>query len=395
MALAVEAELLYEESRRAVLHAARELWQGQEVILGPQRPSITSYVCPVTVSGTQLVAKYDWLGVPLVSVLRGARGDWAAVRDAQPSYVASSDLLAVREEQHHALLQRLGRPRVCEVEAQHGGVLFTRAAPGTPMAEAVVARPGDTAEVLESVLLALRDLHGPKGDWHLREMRQVDHGSIVGAFMRTFRALGAVQYVRSVGESPRLADPERESVVRQFEGAVRRLVRLTAAVSPRSATVVFGNLQPEGVLLSGSRITLLAPALHRAGGPEPDVARLVGRTLLLGLCQPEAYAERQITDGAVAVLRGCLSALSREKRDAWLRQVLVLWLMDLVTLLSACLCAPPGFLLTLPQEQLVGRALRVTAIADRVSGYLTGSKGGLDLLYAVVRELEYSAWAVR
>ncbi|MFH9197203.1 hypothetical protein ACH4KO_06795 [Streptomyces anulatus] len=80
---AVNAERLYEASRRAITLAVDDLWPGRGAVLGPQCPSVTSYVCSVTVDGEAMYAKYSWLGSSLVSILRGARGTWDEVLEAQ------------------------------------------------------------------------------------------------------------------------------------------------------------------------------------------------------------------------------------------------------------------------------------------------------------------------
>ncbi|RUP63549.1 hypothetical protein SSPNP10_34620 [Streptomyces sp. NP10] len=97
---AVSAPLLYEASRRAIAQAAEDLWPGRGAVLGPQCPGVTSHVCQVQVDGEELYAKYSWLSSSLVSILRGARGAWAEVQEAQEPYVKSVDLVTRRELQH-------------------------------------------------------------------------------------------------------------------------------------------------------------------------------------------------------------------------------------------------------------------------------------------------------
>ncbi|MEU0381049.1 hypothetical protein ACG93S_24045 [Streptomyces sp. WAC01490] len=130
----------------------------------------------------------------------------------------------------------------------------------------------------------------------------------------------------------RILEDDRAAVVDLLGNAVRRLLRLTGAIRPRQRTAVFGDVKPEHVYLTGPRLTFIDPALQWAAGPEPDVAKLFGRTLLLGLCHHELRAERQITEGV-------MSALSRHGKDLRgcdraerLREVMVLCLMDTVNI---------------------------------------------------------------
>ncbi|WP_228995189.1 hypothetical protein [Streptomyces sp. DH8] len=394
---AVSAPQLYEASRRAIALAAEDLWPGRGAVLGPQCPGVTSYVCQVLVDGEELYAKYSWLSSSLVSILRGARGAWADVKEAQEPYVKSVDLVTRREFQHLEFLQQLGRPRVCETAGFRGGVLFTRAVAGPTVAEELAVRPWDTTPLLDSVLLSLRGLHGEEGARYLRQAWPINERSVVDVFARKFRGPAAARYFAGLGRG-RLLENERLVVVDQLGNAVRRLLRLTSAIRPRQRTAVFGDLKPEHVYLSGHRLTFIDPALQWAAGPEPDVAKLFGRTLLLGFCHHELRAERQITEGVVSALSRHYQSVSRGDRTdraERLREVMVLWLMDTVNILSTCLSAPAGLPLTSNQQALVREAHRIAAVAERVSGLLIGSASGLNLLDAVFHEVEYTALDLR
>ncbi|MEV4879840.1 hypothetical protein [Streptomyces cyaneofuscatus] len=390
-ATVVSAPVLYEASRRAITLAAEDLWPGRGAILGPQCPSVTSYVCQVRLSGQELYAKYGWLSASLVSVLRGARGTWADVQEAQDPYVKSADLLTRREYQHLEFLQELGRPRVGEPVGLNGGVLFTRAVAGTTVAEELAARPWDTEVLLDSVLLCLGELHCEAGAGYLRQAWPIAERSILDVFARKFRGPAAARYIADLGRDSLILEDERAAVVDLLGNAVRRLLRLTGAVRPRQRAAVFGDLKPEHVYLSGHRLTFIDPALQWAAGPEPDVAKLVGRTLLLGLCHHELRAERQITEGVVAVLSRHAQSHRPCDRAERLREVMVLWLMDTVNILSTCLSASADFPLTSSQQVLVSQARRIAAVVERVSGLLVGSASGLSLLDAVFHEVEHTA----
>lgn len=120
---AVSAAQLHTASQRAIARAVEELWPDKEIALGPQSPSVTSYVCRITVDGEELIAKYSWLGLSLVSILPGAGGTWEEAQETQRAHVQSADLLTARETQNLDSLRKLGRPRVCETAGLHGGVL--------------------------------------------------------------------------------------------------------------------------------------------------------------------------------------------------------------------------------------------------------------------------------
>ncbi len=393
----VNAEQLYEASRRAIALAAEDLWPGRAAVLGPHCPSVTSYVCQVLVDGMELYAKYSWLSSSLVSVLRGARGSWEDVQEAQEPYVKSIDLVTRRELQHLEFLRQLGRPRVCEMAKLRRGVLFTQAVPGVTVAEELVLRPWDAGPLLQSVLLSLRELHGEEGARYLRQAWPINERSIADVFTRKFRGPAAARYVVELGQG-RLLEDERAAVVDLLGNAVRRLLRLTGAIRPHQRTAVFGDLKPEHAYLSGHRLTFIDPALQWSAGPEPDVAKLFGRTLLLGFCHHEMRAERQVTEGVMSALSRYSQSVSRGDRTdraERLREVMVLWLMDTVNILSTCLSAPPAFPLTSSQQALVLRARRVAAVVERGSGLLIGSASGLSLLDAIFSEVENTALDLR
>ncbi|WDG29404.1 hypothetical protein N7925_14105 [Streptomyces sp. CA-278952] len=392
---AMKAEQLYEASRRAITLTADDLWPGRGAVLGPQCPSVTSYVCSVTVDGEEMYAKYSWLGSSLVSILRGARGTWDDVLEAQHSYTRSADLVTRREYQHLEFLRELGRPRVCEGATFRAGVLFTKAVPGTTVAEEITARPWDTAALLDSVLLSLKELHGDQGARYLRGAWPINERNIVDVFLRKFNGPAVAGYVVGLGRDSGLPENERLAVVGLIESAVRRLLRLTTAIPARHRTAVFGDLKPEHVILGGHRLTFIDPALQWAAGPQPDVAKLCGRTLMLALCHHELRVERQITQGGLDTLSRYFAGMPKTDRVDRLREVMVLWLMDTTNYLTSCLSAPSGFPLSAHQRTLMSQGRRIATVVDRVSGLLIGSMTGLGLIDAIFNEVEHTTLDLR
>ncbi|MGC5364569.1 hypothetical protein ACPXCE_23360 [Streptomyces sp. DT24] len=391
----VNVALLHTASQRVVTRAVEDLWPDNEIVLGSQCPSVTSYVCRVTVDDEELVAKYSWLGISMVSILRGAGGTWEEVQEAQRAYVRSIGLLTAREAQNLEFLRELGRPRVCETAGFHGGVLVTRIAAGTSLADELAARPWETDALLDAVLLALGGLHGPAGAECLRGAPPVGERSVVGVFRRKFTGLSATSYLRTLGRESGLPENERQEVVELVRCAVWRLLRMAGAISPCRNTVVFGDLKPEHVYIDGPRLNFIDPAVQWAAGPQPDVAKLTGRALLLALGHPEPHAGRQIVRGVASMLIRHVSALPERERAGRFREVMVLWLMDTVSILSTCLSAPPGLPLAPQQQALVAEARTVAGLVDRVSALLVGSMTGLRLFDAIFSQVEYTAGSAR
>lgn len=387
--------LLHTTTRRVIARAVEDLWPDKRFVLGPQCPSVTSYVCRVTVDEEQLIAKYSWLGISLVSILRGAAGTWAEVRKAQRAYLRSRDVLTAREAQHLESLRTLGRPRVCETVGLHRGVLFTRPVAGTPLADELAARPWETGALLDAALSDMGDLHSAAGAKCLRGAVPISERSVVGVFRRKFNGFSAASYLQALGQDSGLQEHEGQEVVTLVRGTVSRLLRMAGAVSSRQDTMVFGDLKPEHVYLDGPRLTFIDPAVQWAAGPQPDVAKLTGRTLLLAIGHPESHAGRQIVQGVASTLARHVTALPERERAGRLREVIVLWLMDTMSILSTCLSAPPGLPLAPHQRALVANARTVAGVVDRVSALLVGSMAGSRLLDAACSEIERIAGSAR
>ncbi|MFJ4702765.1 hypothetical protein ACIP5N_31895 [Streptomyces sp. NPDC088768] len=393
MSRTLDAKLLEAASREKVRSTAVRLWSGKEVRLSSLCPSVTSYVCRVTVDGEELIAKYSWLGLSLVSLLRGAGGSWTEVREAQEEYVRAKDSLIAREAGALDFLRTFGRPRVCETAGIGDGVLFTRPVPGVPLPDVIAARPWETAALLESVLLTLADLHSPVGVDRLRGL-EIGERSILGVFRRKFSGPSAGASLMELGRD-RLPEYERQEIVELLRSTVWRLVRLVSLIPSRRTTVVFGDLKPEHIWVDGPRLHFIDPAVQWSSGPEQDLAKLIGRTLLLALTHPDRSATRQITEAASSTLSRYMHAVPAHDRTQMLRTVVALWLMDTVNILSTCLSAPLALPLAPHQTALVAHARTVASTIDRASALLLGTMAGPRLLDAVFSEVGHTTGSLR
>ncbi|MFD7745540.1 hypothetical protein ACFV2V_02230 [Streptomyces sp. NPDC059698] len=394
-ATVVDSEELYAASRRVIALAVDDLWPDRNVVIGPQSPSITSYVCPVTVDGVELFAKYGWLSTSLVSILRGARGTMAKVMEVQEPYTRSRDSVTRREYQHLEALREIGRPRVADTAGFRAGVLLTHAVPGTTIAEEIIARPWDTSALLDTVLVSLRDLHSEAGAGYLRGAWPIDERNIVDIFRRKFTGPNGPGYIAELGCDSGLEEAERLTVVDLVGNTVRRLWRLAVALPSRQQTAVFGDLKPEHVFLGSHRLTFIDPALQWAAGPQPDMAKLCGRALLLALDHHELRAEQQIMQGVMTSLNRYFAALPKAQRADALRETMILLLMDTTNYLASCLSAPPGCPLSVSQRTLLSQGCRVAQVVERASGLLIGSMTGPDLIDAIFSEVEHTTWGRR
>lgn len=392
---AVNMELLRTATQRSIIRGIGALWPGKGVVFGQQCPSVTSYVCRVTVDGEELIAKYSWLGMSLVSILRGAGGTWEEVREAQRAYVRSGALLTVREARNLELLRGFGRPRVCETAGLSAGVLFTRPVAGVPLADEVAARPGDTDALLDAALLAVGDLHGPAGAEALGDAIPIGERSVTGVFHRKFGGAGAAGYLAGLGRESGLPEEERQEIARLVRITVWRLLQMARTLPARQPTAVYGDLKPEHVYVDGPCLRFIDPAVQWAAGPQTDVAKLTGRTLLLALGLPERRAGRQIVQGVASTLGRQFPGLLEQERAVRLREVVVLWLMDTVNILTTCLSAPLELPLAFHQQVLVARAREVAGIVALVSAVLVGTMDGPRALDTMFSEVESAVGGAR
>ncbi|MFE8939946.1 hypothetical protein ACFYNX_20940 [Streptomyces sp. NPDC007872] len=338
-----------------VERAACGLWPGAEVRLGPTVPSVTSYVRRVEVDGRPLYAKLSVLGVSLVSLLRGSCGDWGTVLDAQAAYVASPGSLLEREARQLAVLAGPAALHVPTVAGYEGGVLFTEPVHGPTLAELLARAPHRTAVLLETVIgemavgLRRRGVAARVGRSEIRER------SITGTFLRKFNGLSGSTCLRQTCHAEALA-----AVV----GRLHQARRITA--SPARA-VVFGDLKPEHVVFpdGAERPAFLDPGLMR-GRPADDAAKLVSRTVLNLVARPPGTeGVRALLGGVAAYAASATVGSDRSGRDAWLRQLTLLWLMDTANILTTYLTAPADLPLTAHAADVVRRARAVCDMLDR------------------------------
>ncbi|MFJ1607082.1 hypothetical protein ACIOHS_27470 [Streptomyces sp. NPDC088253] len=360
--------------------AAAEIWPGDPVFLDQHVPSVTGYVHRVRVADRTLYAKTSFLGISLVSLLRGTRGSWAVVRQAQQDYEQRPDGLLAREAAQLRALAGLGGPQVCSVVGMRSGVIFTEAVPGPTLTELLLDRPGQTGELLERPLLELQPLHRPGAARRLEPAGVMEERSIAGTFLRKFDGAASAQYVEQLGVE-RVERLTREQVVELVRVSVRRLhgLRMTLPSVP-GTTLAYGDLKPEHVVFPegpDGRPVLLDPGLLQAS-PMIDVAKLLSRTVLFLVAhRPDPVTVRQILDGLAVLAVARAGHLSAKERRAWVRHLLTLWLMDTLNITTTYLSAPAGLPLPTLGQALVERADRVCCLVDVVSADLhnPGARG--------------------
>lgn len=357
-----------------IARTAAEVWPEQPVRLAGHVPSVTSYVHRVQVGDRTLFAKVSYLGVSLVSLLRGAVGSWPAVLDAQEDYQAQDAGLLAREAAQLLRLAARDRPRVCTLAALRRGVMFTEPVTGPNLAELLLANPADTADLLTRPFTELYVLHRPESS--IEGAGLIAERNISGTFLRKFNGLTGTVYLDRLG-AERCKPEERQEVIGLLRAAVPRLHRLRAALPPEvHPGLAYGDLKPEHVHFPDGpdeRPVLLDPALLQAG-PTVDVAKLLSRTLLtVSAARPGPAAADEIAAGFGGFAAGQLLRMSQHAQRLWLRHVLTLWLMDTANILTTYLSAPAGLPLPVHALGLIERAGRLSAMLDAVSTDLSTS----------------------
>ncbi|MFF4607751.1 phosphotransferase [Streptomyces sp. NPDC001339] len=360
---------------REIAAAAVDLWPRADIDLGDHVPSVTGYVRRIRVDGRTLYAKYAFLGVSLVSLLRGACGPWPDVRAAQQAYVQRPGALMDREAAQLRLLAQQDSPRVCAVAGLARGVLFTESVTGPTLADLLLQRPHDAADLLAGTFGELRRLHHPSAARLLGPARVIGERSIRGTFKRKFNGLSGPTYVERLG-AERCAPDDRALVVGLLRDVVVRLHRLQATGLPQQASrrvLAYGDLKPEHVVFpqgTSGQAVFIDPGLLLAP-PAVDAAKLISRTvLLLAAARPGADTGQQAMRGVGAFAAARTDVLPARVRRSWLRELLVLWLMDSVNILTTYLSAPGALPLPARGSALVGRAVDLCRMTDQLSSEL-------------------------
>ncbi|MGW8768250.1 phosphotransferase [Streptomyces sp. NPDC055815] len=354
-----------------VLAAVRLRWPGAEVVPGPVTPSVTSYVQPLEVDGRLLYAKVSVCGVSLVSVLRGACGDLATLRARQAAYLVSPGSLMAREA---AQLRTLAGPAALgtvPLAEYSRGVLFTEPVPGPTLADLMEAEPGRTSELLGLVVRDVAEGLAREGVAAAVDRGQIRERGIGDTFARKFNGLSGLLYLRETGYGDVL------------DGVVIRLRRARRAPSlPGVRGVVFGDLKPEHAVFPdgpAGRPVFLDPGLMR-GHAVADTAKLVSRTVLGLIGLPSAPdAARVILAGLDPFVRATARRLPDAEREAWMRELVLLVLMDTTCILTTYLTAPADLPLSAHAAGLRARAHEVTGLLDRATAPLLAAVDGPTL----------------
>lgn len=360
---------------REISAAAAGLWPRSAIDLGDHVPSITGYVRSIRVDGRILYAKYSVLGVSLVSLLRGACGPWPQARPRQQAYVRRADALMDREAAQLRLLARLGEPQVCPVAGLERGVLFTESVTGPTLADLLLQQPRETAALLQSAFGELHQLHRTDASRLLATAGVIGERSIRGTFQRKFKGISGPAYLDRLG-ADRCTPEDQHLVADLLRRTVARLRRMPCTGLPPAVAErvpVYGDLKPEHVLfpdqLTG-RPVFLDPGLLLAT-PVVDAAKLISRTvLLLAAARPGPQNGDAVMRGVGAFAVAQLDVLPVPARRAWLRELLVLWLMDSVNILTTYLSAPAGLPLPAQGAVLLPRAIDLCRTIDQISAEL-------------------------
>ncbi|MER5380773.1 phosphotransferase [Streptomyces sp. NPDC002688] len=366
---------VFASAQDEIRSAAAELWPGAHVELSSHIPSVTGYVHRIRVGGRELYAKHSFLGMSLVSILRGVAGDWAEVQRDQAAYIQQPDALLVREAAQLRLLSDLGRPRVCEVAGLAHGVLFTAPVPGPTLAALLLRDPASTAELFGSVFADLHRLHRSRTAQRLTPAGAISERSVAATFQRKFNGISGQTYLSRLG-TERCAEADRAEVTALLRAVVARLHRMRpTALAPGQTVLTYGDLKPEHLVFPdgpGGRPVLIDPGLLRARA-SVDAAKLTSRTvLLLASARPDAAVAEEIVQGLGAFAEQRMRPMPPKAARSWLRELLIVWLMDTVNILTTFLSAPAVLPLPARGRPLVERAVTVCTMADRISTTLGG-----------------------
>ncbi|MGH3773310.1 MAG: hypothetical protein ACRDRW_18255 [Pseudonocardiaceae bacterium] len=378
MDVAVPPGRVLDYAKAAVETVATRLWAGESVQVGPQLPSVTNYVTLLRVGGQSFVAKYSLLGTSLVSVVRGLRGTWPEVETSQREYVADPQGLLAREHTQLRALATTARRsalplRVPQIITYEAGVLITVAVAAPSLSTELLSGSQHPGKLLTHVADTARrlqcacDIGNPALG---TVMLSSPHSSIAGTYARTFLSpRRAHDYLTALGDG--WAGPAER---REIQNSLNRLRSVLSVLlcSTASPVVIYGDLEPEHILLEPAGWqTWVDPGLQRAD-PAAELAKLVSRTaLLLVTTQPPADRASTILDALDQLVTEFLSRDSPNDMHM-LRRLLALWLADWSNYLATGLSLPPQVPLPLPPMLLAAaaRARALLLLATDVAAHL-------------------------
>ncbi|MFF1690780.1 hypothetical protein [Streptomyces sp. NPDC058254] len=350
--------------------AAADLWPHADIHLGAHVPSITGYVTHLTVDDRPLYAKYSYLGMSLVSLLRGAGGTWPDVLHAQADYVRRPDALLAREHAQLQLLAQLDGPHACAAAGLERGVLFTVPAIGSTLGDLLLRTPAQTVPLLEGTFAELRPLYRTRTAGWLGPSGAIGERSIAATFARKFNGISGQTYLDRLGADRCPPDVRTEAAARLRSVVARLRHARLAALQPAHEILLYGELKPEHVLFpheTGGRPLFIDPGLGR-GLATSDAAKLISRIVLrLLIARPTPSAAAQLLDGVDAFAQHRVAQRSAKAARTWQREVLILWMMDTANLLSTVLSAPPGLPLNERTRALADRPLAACRLLDHAS----------------------------
>ncbi|MEU2856325.1 hypothetical protein [Streptomyces syringium] len=355
---------VYRHAAEQTMRAAALLWPGDPVRPGTHVPSVTGCVQQIRVGDRDLYAKVSYLGVSLASVLRGTCGDWQTVRAAQAAYITSPDALLKREAAQLGMLHHHSALCVAQAEGIAAGVLFTRPVAGPTLADLVLKEPHRAADLMTKAVRAVDEaLNQPPVTVRIARMA-IRERSIDATFTRKFNGLSGRVYLDLAGETAAV-----------LAAVVARLRRAHFAVpnGALASVVTYGDLKPEHIIFpSGAdgQPAFIDPGLAR-GRAATDEAKLISRMVLGLLTSPPGEdSVRATVAGLDAFVQARTGDWKKDARAGWLRQLVVLWLMDSVNILTTYLTAPTR--LPLPEHglRIAARSQAVGTVLDRVSAVL-------------------------
>ncbi|MGH3830284.1 MAG: phosphotransferase [Pseudonocardiaceae bacterium] len=164
---------------------------------------------------------------------------------------------------------------------------------------------------------------------------------------------------------------ERDELRAALRRVVTRLGRLRAATPETAGPVlVHGDLKPDHVVfehhaVASDRPVFIDPGMSCARATV-DAAKLVSRTILL-LIGFKALCIDEISDGLAAFVDNQIQTLSAAVRREWLGELVLLWLMDTVNILTTYLSAPAGLPLSAHAEAALSQVGTVLSLVEKAS----------------------------
>ncbi|MFA6461014.1 MAG: phosphotransferase [Candidatus Woesearchaeota archaeon] len=246
-------------------------------------PSITNYVYEIEVNDKRYIAKYNFLGLSKVSLLRSfPLLDISELSQKQQEYVASPKNTLFLEMKRIHFLKQILFPVPTTVDYSRG-VLFTEKVRGETLQNAFlnesICLKGVYQKIYSELISLWLKIHS--SNFPTKILSDFPSDNCNADIVKNFnnKSLSELSS-KLVIDSINVTGKEK---LRDLIPKISALINIQIKdMSSSQELIVYGDVKPENIILADQGICFIDPELH-LGDVAQDLARLIGRSSLSGI----------------------------------------------------------------------------------------------------------------